>query len=101
HLNNLLENYLEPLKSASFLSSAEVNALFGNIREIVAFQRLFLQALQEALDMEPGFPKFDQPYEFRNVLFSIGSAFLYYASQFKLYSSFCASHSKAQKVLHP
>lgn len=101
HLNNLLENYLEPLKSASFLSSAEVNALFGNIREIVAFQRLFLQALQEALDMEPGFPAFDQPYEFKNVLFSIGSAFLYYASQFKLYSSFCASHSKAQKVLHP
>ncbi|XP_042860130.1 protein still life, isoform SIF type 1-like isoform X12 [Penaeus japonicus] len=101
HLNNLLENYLEPLKSASFLSSAEVNALFGNIREIVAFQRLFLQALQEALDMEPGFSKFDQPYEFKNVLFSIGSAFLYYASQFKLYSSFCASHSKAQKVLHP
>ncbi|XP_069169472.1 protein still life, isoform SIF type 1 isoform X6 [Procambarus clarkii] len=101
HLNNLLENYLEPLKSASFLSSAEVNALFGNIREIVAFQRLFLQALQEALDMEPGFPTFDQPYEFKNVLFSIGSAFLYYASQFKLYSSFCASHSKAQKVLHP
>ncbi|XP_050692900.1 protein still life, isoform SIF type 1-like isoform X14 [Eriocheir sinensis] len=101
HLNNLLENYLEPLKSASFLSSAEVNALFGNIREIVAFQRLFLQALQEALDMEPGFPSFDHPYEFKNVLFSIGSAFLYYASQFKLYSSFCASHSKAQKVLHP
>lgn len=101
HLNNLLENYLEPLKSASFLSSAEVNALFGNIREIVAFQRLFLQALQEALDMEPGFSKFEQPFEFRNVLFSIGSAFLYYASQFKLYSSFCASHSKAQKVLHP
>ncbi|XP_045119096.1 protein still life, isoform SIF type 1-like isoform X8 [Portunus trituberculatus] len=101
HLNNLLENYLEPLKSASFLSSAEVNALFGNIREIVAFQRLFLQALQEALDMEPGFPSFDSPYEFKNVLFSIGSAFLYYASQFKLYSSFCASHSKAQKVLHP
>lgn len=101
HLNNLLENYLEPLKSASFLSSAEVNALFGNIREIVVFQRLFLQALQEALDMEPGFPAFDSPYEFKNVLFSIGSAFLYYASQFKLYSSFCASHSKAQKVLHP
>ncbi|XP_029678539.1 protein still life, isoforms C/SIF type 2-like, partial [Formica exsecta] len=35
------------------------------------------------------------------VLFSIGSAFLYYVNHFKLYSSFCASHSKAQKVLHP
>ncbi|KAF2351350.1 Dbl (DH) domain [Trinorchestia longiramus] len=101
HLNNLLENYLEPLRNASFLTSAEVTALFGNIREIVAFQRLFLQALREAIDIEPDFQKFDQPYEFKNVLVSIASAFLYYASQFKLYSSFCASHSKAQKVLHP
>lgn len=39
--------------------------------------------------------------DFQNVLFSIGSAFLYYVNHFKLYSSFCASHSKAQKVLHP
>lgn len=37
----------------------------------------------------------------QNVLFSIGSAFLYYVNHFKLYSSFCASHSKAQKVLNP
>lgn len=37
----------------------------------------------------------------QGVLFSIGSAFLYYVNHFKLYSSFCASHSKAQKVLHP
>ncbi|GLG95383.1 uncharacterized protein GBIM_02360 [Gryllus bimaculatus] len=70
HLNNLLENYLEPLKRETFLSNAEINALFGNIQEI-------------------------------NVLFSVGSAFLYYVNHFKLYSSFCASHSKAQKVLHP
>ena len=38
---------------------------------------------------------------FQNILFSIGSSFLYYVNHFKLYSSFCASHSKAQKVLHP
>lgn len=65
HLNNLLENYLEPLRNASFLTSAEVTALFGNIREIVAFQRLFLQALREAIDIEADFQKFDQPYEFK------------------------------------
>lgn len=41
------------------------------------------------------------PPPLQNVLFSIGSAFLYYVNHFKLYSSFCASHSKAQKVLHP
>ncbi|XP_068238091.1 protein still life, isoform SIF type 1 isoform X2 [Palaemon carinicauda] len=101
HLNNLLENYLEPLKSASFLSSAEVNALFGNIREIVAFQRLFLQALQEALDMEPGFPKFDQTIRIQGRPLLHRKRLPLLRSQFKLYSSFCASHSKAQKVLHP
>ena len=37
----------------------------------------------------------------QNVLFAIGSAFLQHANHFKLYSSFCASHSKAQKVLLP
>ncbi|PSN39251.1 hypothetical protein C0J52_11022 [Blattella germanica] len=85
HLNNLLENYLEPLKKETFLSNAEINALFGNIQEIVAFQRQFLQNLDEALELEPDFH----------------NAFLYYVNHFKLYSSFCASHSKAQKVLHP
>ncbi|XP_046393113.1 protein still life, isoform SIF type 1 [Ischnura elegans] len=101
HLNSLLENYLEPLKKETFLSNAEVTALFGNIQEIVAFQRLFLQNLDEALQLEPEFNHFEHPGQFKNVLFSIGSAFLYYVNHFKLYSSFCASHSKAQKVLHP
>ncbi|XP_014283318.1 protein still life, isoforms C/SIF type 2 [Halyomorpha halys] len=101
HLNSLLENYLEPLKKETFLSQAEIGALFGNIQEIVSFQRQFLQNLEEALEMEPDFHKFDHPSQFKNVLFSVGSAFLYYVNHFKLYSSFCASHSKAQKVLHP
>ncbi|EDX09341.1 GD13896 [Drosophila simulans] len=101
HLNNLLEHYLEPMKRETFLSNAEINALFGNIHEIVTFQRQFLQNLEESLDLEPDFNKFEHCGQFRNVLFAIGSAFLYYVNHFKLYSSFCASHSKAQKVLHP
>lgn len=126
HLNNLLENYLEPLKRETFLSNAEITALFGNIQEIVTFQRQFLQNLEEALEIEPDFHRFDHSSQFKvsaaiqqnwnekkklkwllllssmqNVLFAIGSAFLYYVNHFKLYSSFCASHSKAQKVLHP
>ncbi|XP_039306934.1 protein still life, isoform SIF type 1 isoform X6 [Solenopsis invicta] len=101
HLNNLLENYLEPLKRETFLSNAEINALFGNIQEIVTFQRQFLQNLDHAIEMEADFNSFDHPSQFKGVLFSIGSAFLYYVNHFKLYSSFCASHSKAQKVLHP
>lgn len=65
HLNNLLENYLEPLKKETFLSVAEVNALFGNIQEIVTFQRQFLHNLDEALEMEPDFHKFDHPSQFK------------------------------------
>ncbi|GFQ78656.1 protein still life, isoform SIF type 1 [Trichonephila clavata] len=101
HLNSLLEHYLEPMKKETFLSNSEVNALFGNIQEIVQFQRVFLQSLEEAIASEPDFHRFDHPAQFKNVLFALGNSFLYYADQFKLYSSFCASHSKAQKVLHP
>ncbi|XP_038210921.1 protein still life, isoform SIF type 1 [Zerene cesonia] len=101
HLNNLLENYLEPLKKETFLSNAEINALFGNIQEIVTFQRQFLQNLEEALEAEPNFNHFEFSNQFKNILFAVGNAFLYYVNHFKLYSSFCASHSKAQKVLHP
>ena len=124
HLNSLLDNYLEPLKKETFLSSDEIDALFGNIQEIVAFQRLFLHSLEEALAQEPDFQVFDQPHQFKvgafafqsggfcfislfvlfhrqNILFAVGNAFLYHAHHFKLYSSFCASHSKAQKVLLP
>ncbi|XP_047514545.1 protein still life, isoform SIF type 1 isoform X4 [Pieris napi] len=101
HLNNLLENYLEPLKRETFLSNAEINALFGNIQEIVTFQRQFLQNLEEALDAESNFHHLELSNQFKNVLFAVGNAFLYYVNHFKLYSSFCASHSKAQKVLHP
>lgn len=65
HLNNLLENYLEPLKRETFLSNAEINALFGNIQEIVTFQRQFLQNLEEALEMEPDFHKFEHSSQFK------------------------------------
>lgn len=65
HLNNLLENYLEPLKKETFLSNAEINALFGNIQEIVTFQRQFLQNLEESLELEPEFHKFEYPGQFK------------------------------------
>lgn len=65
HLNNLLENYLEPLKKETFLSNAEINALFGNIQEIVTFQRQFLQNLEEALEAEPNFHHFEFSNQFK------------------------------------
>lgn len=68
HLNNLLEYYLEPLKRETFLSHAEIATLFGNIQEIVTFQRQFLQNLEEALELEPDFHKFDQIAQFRVIM---------------------------------
>lgn len=65
HLNNLLENYLEPLKRETFLSNAEINALFGNIQEIVSFQRQFLENLDEAIDMEPDFHQFEHSSQYK------------------------------------
>lgn len=38
-------------------------------------------------------------FESQKVLFSLGGSFLYYADRFKLYSAFCASHTKVPKVL--
>lgn len=35
----------------------------------------------------------------QKVLFSLGGSFLYYADRFKIYSAFCASHTKVPKVL--
>lgn len=65
NLNNLLDHYLEPLKRETFLSSAEIAALFGNIQEIFTFQRQFLQNLEEALELEPEFHKFDHSSHFK------------------------------------
>ncbi|XP_035685679.1 protein still life, isoform SIF type 1-like [Branchiostoma floridae] len=97
----LLDRYLHPLQNESFLSPDELEALFGNIEELVQFQRKFLQALEDSVSIEPDFHTVDSPTKFRKTLFSISGAFLYYVDHFKLYSAFCASHSKAIKVLDP
>ena len=77
HLNSLLDYYLEPLKRETFLSNAEIAALFGNIQEIVTFQRQFLQNLEEALDLEPDFHKFEHSSQFKVRNFSLNIKFLY------------------------
>lgn len=56
---------MEPLKRETFLSNAEINALFGNIQEIVTFQRQFLQNLDHAIEMEADFNSFDHPSQFK------------------------------------
>eukprot|EP00106_Octopus_bimaculoides_P006780 XP_014774222.1 PREDICTED: protein still life, isoform SIF type 1-like isoform X6 [Octopus bimaculoides] len=103
-LNVLIERYLNPLKAETLLTSDEIMQLFGNIQEIVQFQEQFLQSLEEAIELGGDFFTLDDPKKFRDeelrrVLFSLGGSFLYYANHFKVYSSFCASHSRSAKYL--
>ncbi len=64
-LNCLIERYLEPLKEETFLSGEELEQLFGNIQEMVQFQRLFLQSLEEAVELETDFNSLTEPAQFR------------------------------------
>ncbi|XP_033124075.1 protein still life, isoform SIF type 1-like isoform X2 [Anneissia japonica] len=100
-LNVLVGRYLEPLQTESFLSADEIDSLFGNVKEIIKFQKTFLGCLEDSLEVESGFTNLTDPTAFKPVLVSIGDSFLLYMDYFKLYSSFCASHSKAQKILQP
>ncbi|XP_071801624.1 rho guanine nucleotide exchange factor TIAM1-like isoform X2 [Asterias amurensis] len=99
-INCLVTRYLEPLQSESFLTADEIDALFGNVKEIIKFQTIFLKCLEDSTDVTD-FDTFTNPSQFKRVLFSLGKAFLYYMDHFKLYSAFCACHSRSQKILDP
>ncbi|XP_053192778.1 rho guanine nucleotide exchange factor TIAM2-like [Scomber japonicus] len=95
----LFDIYLTPLQTETFLSKDEMEALFGSLPEMLDFQRVFLQTLEERIASCPNFSSLDTPEQFKKLLFSLGGSFLYYADHFKLYSGFCANHIKVQKVL--
>ena len=50
----LVERYLEPLKDETFLSVDDIEELFGNIQEIVQFQKLFFHSLEDSLPQDDG-----------------------------------------------
>ena len=56
---------MEPLKEETFLSGEDTQQLFGNIQEIVQFQHMFLQSLEEAVQLEPNFSNLADPKQFR------------------------------------
>ncbi|XP_078145909.1 rho guanine nucleotide exchange factor TIAM2 [Centroberyx gerrardi] len=95
----LFDIYLTPLQSETFLSKEEMEALFGSLPEMLDFQRVFLQTLEERIASCPNLGSLETPEQFKKLLFSLGGSFLYYADHFKLYSGFCANHIKVQKVL--
>ncbi|XP_062324916.1 rho guanine nucleotide exchange factor TIAM2 isoform X1 [Osmerus eperlanus] len=98
-LECLFEIYLKPLQNETFLTLDEMESLFGSLPEMLDFQRVFLQTLEERIASSPDFSTLETPMQFKKLLFSLGGSFLYYADHFKLYSGFCANHIKVQKVL--
>ncbi|XP_067312096.1 rho guanine nucleotide exchange factor TIAM2 isoform X2 [Pseudorasbora parva] len=98
-LNCLFEIYLKPLQKETFLTQDEMESLFGSLPEMLDFQKVFLQTLEEKISSSPNFNTLETPVQFKKLLFSLGGSFLYYAEHFKLYSGFCANHIKVQKVL--
>ncbi|XP_036380069.1 T-lymphoma invasion and metastasis-inducing protein 1 isoform X1 [Megalops cyprinoides] len=98
-LNCLIERYLTPLQKESFLTQDELDVLFGNLPEMVEFQVEFLKTLEDGTRLVPDLETLERVDQFKKVLFSLGGSFLYYADRFKIYSAFCASHTKVPKVL--
>ncbi|KAJ3589391.1 hypothetical protein NHX12_010236, partial [Muraenolepis orangiensis] len=98
-LRCLIERYLKPLQKEHFLTQDELDILFGNLGEMVEFQVEFLQTLEDGIRLVPNLDKLERVEQFKKVLFSLGGSFLYYADRFKIYSAFCASHTKVPKVL--
>ncbi|XP_074542057.1 rho guanine nucleotide exchange factor TIAM2 [Halichoeres trimaculatus] len=95
----LFDVYLTPLQQETFLGKEEMEALFGCLPEMLDFQKVFLQTLEERIASCPNFGHLETPAQFKKLLFSLGGSFLYYADHFKHYSGFCANHIKVQKVL--
>nr|XP_028579556.1 T-lymphoma invasion and metastasis-inducing protein 2 isoform X2 [Podarcis muralis] len=98
-LSCLFQLYLEPLQSETFLTQDEMESLFGSLPEMLDFQKVFLETLEDGISSCSDFNTLETPSQFRKLLFSLGGSFLYYADHFKLYSGFCANHIKVQKVL--
>ncbi|XP_066535528.1 rho guanine nucleotide exchange factor TIAM1 isoform X1 [Hoplias malabaricus] len=98
-LNCLIGRYLTPLQKENFLTQDELDVLFGNLPEMVEFQVEFLQTLEDGTRLVPDLEKLERVEQFKKILFSLGGSFLYYADRFKIYSAFCASHTKVPKVL--
>ncbi|XP_045063885.1 rho guanine nucleotide exchange factor TIAM1 [Coregonus clupeaformis] len=98
-LNCLIERYLTPLQKESFLTQDELDVLFGNLGEMLEFQVEFLKTLEDGTRLVADLDRLERVEQFKKVLFSLGGSFLYYADRFKIYSAFCASHTKVPKVL--
>ncbi|XP_075261524.1 uncharacterized protein LOC142353189 isoform X4 [Convolutriloba macropyga] len=97
-LKFLIETYLEPLLQCSFLIDIEVEAVTSNVQEILSFQEKFCGELKSSVELEPEYCNYQDIVQFKSILIKLSNAFKCYTDHFKLYSAFCANHSKAQRV---
>uniref|UniRef100_A0A914W7R1 Uncharacterized protein n=1 Tax=Plectus sambesii TaxID=2011161 RepID=A0A914W7R1_9BILA len=102
HIDRLIEQYLAPLRLAALLPQSETDRLLSSAQAIARFQHDFLEELQEAAGVRqtsPSGASYATPGQLRNALLRIGGVFLSKSNKFKVYSPFCASHFRTQKLL--
>ncbi|XP_068686547.1 rho guanine nucleotide exchange factor 7-like isoform X2 [Montipora foliosa] len=86
-LQALLQNYLKPLQTSNILPSKDMKVLAGNFEEIVQFQQMFVNIMDDCTHL----PLPQQ---------RMGAAYLQIAPQMKeLYVMYCANHPRAVEVL--
>jgi T-lymphoma invasion and metastasis-inducing protein 1 len=95
-LEQLLSTYLEPLsRETQLLTQSDIRVLFGAIKEIIKNQKQFKTDLQSIVDNADDSDADDRPLD----VSAIADLFISYSNAFRQYSTFCASHSRAVKLL--
>ncbi|XP_029185886.2 rho guanine nucleotide exchange factor 7-like isoform X3 [Acropora millepora] len=86
-LQALLQNYLKPLQTSNVLPAKDMKVLAGNFEEIVQFQQMFVNIMEDCAHLA-------LPQQ------RMGAAYLQIAPQMKeLYVMYCANHPRAVQVL--
>ncbi|RMX60726.1 hypothetical protein pdam_00006798 [Pocillopora damicornis] len=86
-LQALLQNYLKPLQASNTLPAQDMKVLAGNFEEIVQFQQMFFNIMDECAQLA-------LPQQ------RMGASYLQIAPQMKeLYLMYCANHPRAVEVL--
>ncbi|KJE90385.1 hypothetical protein CAOG_01704 [Capsaspora owczarzaki ATCC 30864] len=94
-LNQMIDMYLEPLKSATVLSAPEIFTVECNTYKIRSFHTKFLADLEASLEFE----RQEQLFEGESLKPCYGDVFQDHMEGFKLYADYCSNHPRAAEVL--
>ncbi|KAH0622399.1 hypothetical protein JD844_024679 [Phrynosoma platyrhinos] len=64
-LSCLFQLYLDPLQSETFLTQDEMESLFGSLPEMLDFQKVFLETLEDGISSCSDFNTLETPSQFR------------------------------------